>query len=125
MGITYLPGTVKGPTGRTAQVDFLVDSGATYTVLPDRIWREIGLEKKRDIALRLADGTEIKRDVSECHITLQEGDGTSPVILGEPGDAALLGVVTLEVIGLIFNPLTRTLHPMKMLLGSALRVPPA
>ena len=45
------------------------------------------------------------------------GDGHSPVILGEPGDEALLGVVTLEMIGLVFNPFTRTLHPMRLLLA--------
>jgi hypothetical protein len=45
------------------------------------------------------------------------GDGHSPVILGEPGDSALLGVVTLENLGLVFNPFTRTLHPMKLLLA--------
>jgi hypothetical protein len=44
------------------------------------------------------------------------GEGHSPVILGEPGDDALLGVVTLETLGLVFNPFNRTLHPMRMLL---------
>ena len=44
------------------------------------------------------------------------GEGHSPAILGEPGDAALLGVVTLENLGLVFNPFTRTLHPMRLLL---------
>jgi len=37
----------------------------------------------------------------------------SPVILGEPGDAALLGTVTLESLGLVLNPFDRTLHPMR------------
>jgi hypothetical protein len=38
------------------------------------------------------------------------------VILGEDSDEALLGVVTLEILGLVFDPFKRTLHPMKMLL---------
>ena len=33
MGITYIPGTVTGPNGQRT-LDFLVDSGATYTLLP-------------------------------------------------------------------------------------------
>lgn len=53
----------------------------------------------------------------ECHFRLQEGDGTSPVVLGQAQDAALPGVVTLEVLGLVFNLFTRTLHPMPMLLA--------
>lgn len=117
MALTYVPAVLTGPDG-TESIDFLVDSGATYTVLPRQAWQRLGVRPKRSIRLRLADGTEIRRDVGECHIALEQGDGTSPVILGEEGDAALLGAVTLEVIGLVLNPLTRTLHPMQMLLGS-------
>ena len=48
---------------------------------------------------------------------------TSPVVLGGPQDAPLLGMVTLETLGLMLNPLTRELLPMKlMLLGLAPRV---
>ena len=38
----------------------------------------------------------------------------SPVILGEDDDAALLGVVTLEILGLVLHPFNRTLQPMRM-----------
>ena len=39
------------------------------------------------------------------------------MILGEPGDQeALPGVVTLEILGLVFDPFRRTLEPMRMLL---------
>jgi predicted aspartyl protease len=115
MGITYISGTATGPKGQRT-LEFLVDSGATYTLLPLDVWQAIGLRPKRTVAFSLADGTKIERHVSECHITLEVGDGYSPVILGEPGDEALLGVVTLENLGLVFNPFNRTLHPMRLLL---------
>ncbi len=115
MGITYIRGTVTGPQGQRT-LEFLVDSGATYTVLPVDVWQAIGLAPKRAVKFSLADGTMVERQVSECHITLDIGDGHSPVVLGEPGDAALLGVVTLENLGLVFNPFTRTLHPMRLLM---------
>ncbi len=35
------------------------------------------------------------------------------MILGEPGDEALLGVVTLEIIGLVLHPFNRTLQPFR------------
>jgi len=117
MGITYLEGTVVGPGGAQASVKFLVDSGATYTVLPLVVWQAIGLAPRRSIELRLADGTAIERKVSECQIRLPQGEGHTPVILGEQNDQALLGVVTLEVLGFILNPLTRELQPMQMLLA--------
>ena len=65
----------------------------------------------------LADGTHIERDVSECYIRLPQGEGHTPVILGEPGDEALLGVVTLEILGLVLHPFNRTLRPSRMLLA--------
>ena len=117
MGITYIEGTVSGPKGEEASVRLLVDSGAVYSVLPDAVWQAIRLEPSRRMAFTLADGTEVEREVSECHITLPQGAGHSPVVLGEPGDEAILGVVTLEVMALVFNPFRRTLQPMRMLLA--------
>ena len=95
---------------------FLVDGGATYTLLPYDAWRQIGLTPKRTVSFSLADRSTVDRDVSECHITLPQGEAHTPVILGSPGDEALLGVVTLEILGLVLNPFTRELQPMRMLL---------
>jgi predicted aspartyl protease len=114
MGITYIPGTVTGPNGQRT-LEFLVDSGANYTLLPFEVWQAIGLTPKRSMTFRLGDGSKVERDVSECHIKLDVGEGHTPVILGQPGDDALLGVVTLENIGLILNPFNRTLHPLRVL----------
>ena len=111
-----MKGRLTGPSGKEAVVEFLVDSGATYTLVPDGTWQEIGLAPKRTMSFTLADGTRTERDVSECRLALPEGDGYTPVILGKPGDEALLGVVTLEILGLVLDPFKRTLAPMRMLL---------
>jgi aspartyl protease family protein len=117
MGVTFVEGTVRGSDERTASVRFLVDSGATYTLLPHAVWTAIGLTPKRTVSFALADGTIVDRAVSECHITLPLGEAHTPVVLGSPGDEALLGVVTLEILGLVLNPFTRELQPMRMLLA--------
>ena len=117
MGITYIEGVVTGPSGKHTTVRFLVDSGATYTLLSYEDWQLIDLSPKRTLTFALADGTTVERKVSECHIQLPQGEGHTPVILGEPGDTALLGVVTLEILGLVLNPFNRTLQPMRMLLA--------
>lgn len=115
--MSYVQGTVRGPTGTETEVRFLIDSGATYSLLPESVWKGIALVPKRDMQFALADGTTVRRAVSECHLSLAHGDGHTPVVLGEPGDAeALLGVVTLEILGLVFDPFRRTLHPMRALL---------
>ena len=116
MGVTYIEGVVTGPSGKQTSLRFLVDSGATYTLLPHKDWRAIKLSPKRSVTFTLADGTSLERKVSECYIALPQGEGHTPVILGEPGDEPLLGVVTLKVLGLVLNPFTRALQPMRMLL---------
>lgn len=116
MGLVHVEGTVSGPAGEET-VRFLVDSGATYTLLPDAVWRRIGLVPKRTMAFVLADGTAVERPVGECHLRLPQGEGHTPVILGEPGDEALLGIVTLEILGLVLHPFTREVRPLRGLLA--------
>ena len=116
MGITYIEGKVRGPTGREEGVRFLVDSGATYTLLPKRVWEKIELKPVREHVFVLADGSEVRRKVSECYIMLPQGEAHTPVVLGEKEDEALLGVVTLGILGLVFDPFRRELRPMRMLL---------
>ena len=117
MGLTYIDGIVSGASGGTRTVRFLVDSGAKYSVLPADDWRALGLTPMRRATFVLADGTQIERDISECRIALPQGEGYSPVVLGESGDEALLGVVTLENLGLILHPFSRTLQPARLLLA--------
>ena len=117
MGITYIDGTARGPQGKEENVSFLVDSGATYSLLPAPVWESVGLVATREQSFTLADGTAIRRNISECFLVLSQAETHTPVILGEPGDEALLGVVTLEELGLVFNPFSRTLHPMRMMLA--------
>jgi len=116
MGITYVEGLVKGPLGNEETVRFLVDSGATYSLLPKTVWETLDLKPQRRMTFTLADGTTIERSVSEALISFPQGEAHSPVILGEEADEPLLGVVTLEILGLVLNPFDRTLRPMRMLL---------
>lgn len=115
MGITFIEGTVSG-NGCQETVRFLVDSGATYTLLPQTVWQTLKLKPQRSATFTLADGSTINRDISECFISLPQGKAHTPVILGGKADEALLGTVTLEILGLVLNPFERTLQPMRMLL---------
>jgi aspartyl protease family protein len=119
MGTVYVDANIsrEGDTPRT--VRFLVDSGAGYSVVPWDDWRAIGLRPTRSLDFVLADGTVIRRDVGHCLFDFEGISAPSPVVLGEPGDAALLGTVTLENLGLVLNPFERTLRPMRMRLACA------
>jgi len=116
MGIVYIEGIVKWKE-KKEKVRFLVDSGATYTVLQREVWERLGLTPKRIVELTLADGSTISRKLSEASIELPPyGEYYTPVILGEDGDENLLGTVTLEIFGLMLDPLKRELRPIKVIL---------
>lgn len=65
----------------------------------------------------MADGTPITRGASEYRFEIRGDSATSPVVLGEEDDGALLGAVTLETLGFMLNPLTREILPMRMALS--------
>jgi predicted aspartyl protease len=121
MGLAYVEGTVRAPNGRrrARRVRFLVDSGAVYSVLRRDEWKALGLRPEREADFVLADGTTLTRGVSECVFEIEGRRATSPVVLGESEDEALLGAVTLETLGLVLNPLTRRLQAMRLVLARA------
>jgi predicted aspartyl protease len=110
VGLTTIAGTLTGPTGISATLELLIDSGAKYTLVPHDVWTRLGLKPKWRMRFQMADASTIERAISECHIAVAERDGHTTVILGEPGDVALLGVVTLEQFGLVFYPFDRSLR---------------
>src|SRR5438132_1640667 len=117
MGLTQVAGWVKRPDGRgrAVRVLFLVDTGALYTVLPERVWRALKLRPTSTAEFGLANGTALVRGVSEARFEIARRTATSPVVLGEGDDAPLLGAVTLETLRLMVNPLTREVRPMGLL----------
>ena len=117
MGLTYVDATVTGPTGKSEKLELLVDSGASYSLLPTKVWKALKLKPMEKQTFTLADGTHVDRKISECRISLNGIERHSSVILGEPDDEPLLGVLTLKVICLVLDPFKRELRPMKLRLG--------
>ncbi len=119
MGITTAILRVKEhrKSEKTAELSFLVDSGAVYSLVPGKILDQLDIEPYREMSFALADGTTIKRKVCSAYFEFNGEGGPAPVVYGEEGDEPLLGATTLESLGLVLNPFTRTLHPMRMLMA--------
>ena len=118
MGVTYVEVVVKksARSARKEVVKCLVDSGATYSVIPATILKKLHIRPDTKEAFLLADGDRIERDLGMAYFEFQGRLGASMVIFGQDGDANLLAALTLESLGLMFDPLKRELRQLPMLL---------
>ncbi len=118
MGLTNQKLIVKEShrSRRKRAVNFLIDSGAVYSLVPAATLRQLGIRPHRKLDFSLADGTTITREVGDAYFELRGEGGAAPVIFGEKGDEPLLGATALESIGLVLDPFKRRLIPMRRLL---------
>jgi predicted aspartyl protease len=100
----------------TERLEFIVDSGAVYSVVPSPVLERLGILPLKQDRFRLANGTYIVRRRGAALFRFGEYVGGADVIFGEPGDATLVGALTLESLGLSLDPIRRELKPMDLIL---------
>lgn len=123
MGLTVLSIDVANPAAPETReaVEFLVDSGAVYSFVPREVLERIGIRSYSRQRFRLADGSTIERDRGDALFFYKGHRGAAPVIFAEPGDAALLGAVTLESLGFVLDGVRRDLLPLPMVIAGSPR----
>src|SRR2546429_302195 len=84
MGLTSQKLVVKESrrARRKATVNFLIDSGVAYSLVPGRILKKLGVRPHRQVDFSLADGSTIRRQVGDAYFELQGEGGARPVIFG-------------------------------------------
>ena len=121
MGVTVVKVKVKksrqSRSFRTA--DFLVNSGAVYSVVSRSILKALGCKPYRKRDFFLADGTKMTRSIGDAYFEYGGVGRPAPVVFGEKNDQNLLGVTTLEALELVLDPFSRELRPMTMHLMGA------
>lgn len=117
MGITKVKLTIKNPTdpSKKTEGEFLVDSGAHYTVLPKEMAKKLDLKPSYNQEFSLADGKTITRPIGGAVINFEGRELPVPVVLGEKNDSALLGITTLESFGLMLDPFKRKIYPSRLI----------
>ena len=111
MGATHVTVTIRNPAEpeRTWEGLFLVDTGATDSLVPRPHLEAIGLQPKGQRVYALADGSETRLDVTSADIEFM-GDFTAGVIIFGAADAEpLLGVTALESVGIEVDPVNQRL----------------
>jgi aspartyl protease family protein len=90
------------------ELEFIVDTGAIYTVIPKSVPEKIKLKE--------TGGGVVELPVSETYLTI-EGEGvTSLLAIGSEDTPVLLGVTTLELLGLQVEPVNGKLKPLDLLI---------
>ncbi len=119
MGLTFLEIEVGNPANPdvTEKLEFLIDSGAVYSVVPATVLERLGIKPLAEKTFRLADGSKITRKKGVALFKYGGEVGGADVIFGEEGDSKLLGALTLEALGLALDPLRRELKPLPMILA--------
>lgn len=119
MGLTVLKIEVVNPADlkKNEDVEFLIDSGAIYSVVPGRVLRRLGIRPLTREEFRLADGSTVERRKGVAIFRYGKRVGGADVIFGERDDSVLLGALTLEALGLSLDPLRRELRELPMILA--------
>jgi len=121
MGTTKVEVLIKKSHDSKASriVEFLVDSGAVYSVVQSTILKQLGCKPYRQKSFFLADGSKVTRKIGDAFFEFKGVGGPAPVIFGEKKDRNLLGVTTLEALELVLDPFRGDLRPMTMNLMGA------
>jgi predicted aspartyl protease len=113
MGHVYVDVVVRGEVGEASLKGVMVDTGASYTVLDKEVVERVGAWSiPYSVDLELGDGRLVKADVHVLIVTL--GDRTAATLVASvEGARAVLGVRTLEDLGLKVDPATGGLEPTR------------
>jgi len=117
MAITFLKVKVINPERpkKVKECEFLVDSGAVYSVVPHKVLKVLGIKPTSSQEFILANGEIVKRPVGNAYFEYQGKIRAAPVIFGDEG-VFLLGATTIEALGMILDPIRRELKPLPMVL---------
>ena len=95
--------------GPFAQVEAIVDTGATYSMFPRPLIAQLSISPQEQAEFVLADGRRVLRDLAIVTVRLDGRIRPSVCVVGDDGAEALLGAVTLESFGLAADPVNRRL----------------
>ena len=111
MGATHVTVRITNPadSDRYWEGLFLVDTGATDSLVPRPQLEAIGLEPEGKRVYELADGSEIAVDVAVAKIEFMGEFVGGTVIFGAADAEPLLGVTALESVGIEVDPVNQRL----------------
>lgn len=111
MGATHVTVTVRNPADpeKCWEALFLVDTGATDSLVPGPHLDAIGLKPRGKRVYELADGSEIVMDITVGEIEFMGETVGGTILYGAADTEPLLGVTALESVGIEVDPVSQRL----------------
>lgn len=103
-------------SSRSFEVDALVDTGATHTVLPSARLKGIGVETIDTLRFSLADESKVSYELGQARIKIGGKERIVLVVFGPDDAMPLLGATTLENFNVAVDPIGKQLVPVDGLL---------
>jgi len=118
MGYVRVRGIIANPLNRNLkdELEFIADTGAIYTVIPKSIANKLQLKEMDKRRFKTASGEIGEYPVSEAYITIEGKSVTSLVAIATEKTPILLGVTTLELLGLQVDPVNGKLTPLDLMI---------
>jgi len=114
MGITHVTVTIRNPAMPEKFFEglFLVDTGAVDSLVPKKHLDKIGLKPKSQRIYELADGSDVKMDITTADIEFMGDIVGGTIIFGADDAEPILGVTALESVGIEIDPRNQRLKRM-------------
>jgi clan AA aspartic protease len=104
-------GLLKEEAIREAEIEAIVDTGATYLCLPPKIIEELGLLYSRSVSVTTANG-EVKRRIFQgAEITIKNRSTQMEVMESDETTPPLIGFLVLEALDFVVDPKTQKIIP--------------
>ena len=95
---------------KARKIRMLVDTGATFSIISDRLARTIGIRPTLSAWMTLADGRRVRVHAGTAVFRIGDREAPATLLVGDVVEP-ILGVGTLEVLGLKIDPRREKLIP--------------
>ena len=110
MGLTHVAVKLRNRDSKhTFSANFLVDTGATDSMVPACELERIGIKPNGKRTFELANGQLEKYEVAYAELSFMDETIESRVIFGPDNAEPILGVLALEAVGVVVDPVSQKL----------------
>lgn len=116
MGLTHIAVTIRNVGSEDSYTaDFLVDTGAIDSLAPASELKRMGIKPSGKRRYELASGEVAEYEFAWAEFSFLDDSISSRIIFGPDNAEPLLGVLALEAVGLVVDPVTQKLKKLHAL----------